>query len=157
MKIIISPWSRALRNGQENPKNFPLKSWSEVTTTLSKEGYDITQTGVGNEVVLPEVTTAFFNHTLKELKEEMDKNDLFISVDNFFQHFAHLHNKKGIVIFSQSNPKIFGHPENVNLLKDEKYLRPLQFDIWESCKYNPDAYVEPSVVIDAVHNWSSYV
>jgi hypothetical protein len=54
------------------------------------------------------------------------------------------------VIFSQSDPVIFGHPDNVNLLKDRKYLRELQFQTWMGVPYNEDAFVSPDEVVNAV-------
>lgn len=151
MKILISPYSRALRNGNNNPKNYPY--WDVVVSELVALGHEVIQIGVGKEAKIDGVTDTFFNRPLKELKKKLEECDLFIGVDNFFQHFCHLHGKRGIVIFSLSNPKIFGHPENTNLLKNEKYLRPKQFDIWETAEYNLDAYVDPSTVVDAVKNW----
>ena len=76
--------------------------------------------------------------------------DIFISIDNFAPHLAWLLNKPGIVIFSQSDPLIFGHELHINLLKDIKYLRKNQFDIWETAIYNKEAFMEPQKVIEAL-------
>jgi hypothetical protein len=70
----------------------------------------------------------------------------WLSVDNFFHHFCNSINVPGIVIFGQSDPKIFGHLQNINLLKDRKYLRPDQFGIWESATFNPEAFVDVATV-----------
>ena len=51
------------------------------------------------------------------------------------------------MLFGQSDPLIFGHPENINLLKDRKYLREQQFWWWEQCEYKEDAFVRPEEVI----------
>jgi hypothetical protein len=53
-------------------------------------------------------------------------------------------------VFGQSDPNIFGHPENINLLKDRKYLREKQFWIWEQAEFIEEAFVTPDVVIDAL-------
>ena len=151
MKILISPYSRALRNSALNPKNYPY--WEAVVKGLIDARNEVIQLGVGKEEPIAGISSTYFNHTLKELKVMLDECDVWISVDNFFQHFCYLHNKPGIVIFTRSNPKIFGHPENVNILKDEKYLREKPFDIWEACEYDPEAYVDASVVIEAVNDW----
>jgi hypothetical protein len=55
--------------------------------------------------------------------------------------------KPGIVLWGQSDPLIFGHPENNNLLKDRKYLREKQFWWWEQCDYNAEAFVRPEEII----------
>lgn len=64
------------------------------------------------------LTTDFrTNLSYKELKELVRECDLFISCDSFLQHLAYIENKRGIVIFSQSDPKIFGHHKHINIVK----------------------------------------
>jgi ADP-heptose:LPS heptosyltransferase len=65
-------------------------------------------------------------------------------------HLAHTVGKKGIVLFSQSDPKHFGYEENINLYKDKKFFRQNQFDIWEFANYNKDAFVEPEVILNVI-------
>src|SRR5437016_14422735 len=123
MNIVISPYSSKLHNGNKHPKNYPY--WKELIKSL-KFYHDIIQIGITGE----EILTHNFRFDLKpsQLIDIIKEMDLFISVDNFFPHMVHHYNdkykKNGIVIFSRSNPEIFGYPENVNLLKDKKYLRP---------------------------------
>jgi ADP-heptose:LPS heptosyltransferase len=77
--------------------------------------------------------------------------DIWISIDSFLQHLvAYHHLKPGIVLWGQSDPLIFGYPTNINLLKDRKYLRPLQFRFWSEAKDAPDAFVQPEIVIQAI-------
>jgi hypothetical protein len=73
-----------------------------------------------------------------------------MSCDSFFQHFCWDLGKPGVVVFGQSDPNIFGHPENINLLKDRSYLRDKQFWIWEQAEYKEDAFVNPEVVLEAL-------
>jgi ADP-heptose:LPS heptosyltransferase len=149
--IIISPYAQKLRNGKINPKNYPY--WSELVEELFKNGYDIVQVGVeGEEPLVPDFRK---NLPLTELAELVNQCDTWISVDSFFQHFCWDLKKPGIVIWSQSNPLIFGHPENTNLLKDKKYLRKEQFWLWEQCEYNKDAFVEPNTVLKHIKQFIS--
>jgi ADP-heptose:LPS heptosyltransferase len=147
-KIVISPYSRALRNGKNNPKNYPW--WGEVVALLKEQGCKVIQVGTKGEGPIPGVDDVLLNLPLKELKELLEECDTWASVDNFFQHFAYLHGKPGVVIFGQGNPLIFGHPQNKNLLKDPKYLREKQFDIWEAIAFNQDAFVDPATVVKAL-------
>ena len=71
----------------------------------------------------------------------------WIGVDSFFQHLAWSKNKKGIVLWSVSDPLIFGHPENINLLKNRYYLTKNQFLWWDFTEYNKEAFVLPEEVI----------
>lgn len=150
MKIIISPFSKPLRDTtNRNPKNYAY--WPQLLCLLQEDGHEVIQVGTSNETTLAE--DGYFNMSLIKLRELLQTADCFISVDNFFHHFAHFYGIRGIVLFSKSDPEIFGYRENVNLLKNRKYLRPDQFGIWESCRYEIDAFVAPEVVREAVNQF----
>jgi ADP-heptose:LPS heptosyltransferase len=74
----------------------------------------------------------------------------WISVDNFFHHMAWTINEPGVVIFGSSDPGIFGHQENVNLLKDRRFLREWQFRHWSQESMRPEIFVGPEAVMSAV-------
>lgn len=148
LKIVISPYSRKMRNGTINPKDYP--HWQAVIDALVLEGAQVTQVGTKDEVLFNGITNFKFGLPLKELSKMIAEYDVWCSVDNFFQHLAHLQKKPGVVIFGQSDPLIFGHSENKNLLKDRKYLREKPFDIWEACPANDDAFVSPDKVVAAI-------
>lgn len=149
MKIIISPYSTTLRmNGKPHPKNYP--HWEKLVALLKANNHSIIQIGIKGEGEL--VEDCRFDLPMPKLVELIkNEMDIFISVDNFFPHFCHhyykKHNKHGIVIFSRSNPKIFGYRENTNLLKSGKYLRNDQFLFWDQCEYVEDAFVSPEEVM----------
>lgn len=88
---------------------------------------------------------------MKDLREYIKGYNLFISVDNFFPHFCNHYGLTGIVIFSKSDPKIFGYHNNMNILGDEKFLRMDQFGLWESCDYVEEAFPPPEQVMAAVN------
>lgn len=138
--IIISPYSQKLRNGKINPKNYPY--WKELISLIDEQ---IIQVGVtGEEQLVPDFR---LNLSMNELKELVLECRTWISVDSFFQHFCWDLNKPGIVLFGQSDPNIFGHSENTNLLVDRKYLREKQFWLWEQADYNEECFVKPEIVI----------
>lgn len=147
MKIVISPYSQKMRDGKPNPKNYPY--WKQVIEGL--KDHELIQIGVNGEEKL--VEDCLFSLSQREIREATEDADLFISVDNFAQHFFHYYGKRGIVIFGKSNPSLFGYPENINLLKDRKYLREKQFDIWEAEEFSEDVFVSPEVVIQAVNTF----
>ncbi len=143
--ILISPWSKVLRDGSYNAKNYP---WWPVVISKLKEEYDIVQVGVGGEEQLVEDFRK--NLPLKEVAKLIEECYVWISVDNFLPHLAHLVGKSGIAIWGVSDPNIFGYKENKNLLKSRKYLRENQFFIWDGVKHDPNVFVSPDVVINAV-------
>lgn len=150
-KIVISPYPRKLRNGERSAKEYPY--WEKLISSLRSSGYYIIQIGQGEENKLGADEYAF-DLPLDELEKFVIKCDGFISVDNFFQHFCAMLGKRAIVLFGKSDPEIFGHNENINLLKDRKHLRLNQFEIWEIEKYEKECFVSPEVVLEKVKQFS---
>lgn len=149
MKILISPYAQSLRNNKENPKNFPY--WSELVKLLRDSNFEVIQIGTSKDIAINGVSSFKQNLKFKEIANLINECDIWISVDSFLQHLNQYYCKKrGIVIFSQSDPRIFGYPININLLKDKSYLREKQFWYWEQCEYNKDAFVTAEDVYNAV-------
>lgn len=140
--IIISPYSKALNNGNENPKNYPY--WTQLIQLIPKNIH-IVQVGIEGEKQL--VDDFRKNLSIEQLKDLIQECHTWIGCDSFFQHLAWTMRKKGIVLWSVSDPNIFGHPENINLLKNKSYLVNNQFLWWEFVPLNPDAFVKPEEVV----------
>ncbi len=154
MKIILAPFSTRLSSGSPNPKNPPPGFWQIVVSKLVALGHEVVQIGMVGEERVEGVSQHFTNWPLKALREVLKGADCFLTIDSFLPHFvwAEKLNKRGVVIWSQSDHLIWGHPENVNLLKDRKYLREFQYQSWPEATYNADAFVSPLEVISAVQN-----
>ncbi len=139
--IIIHPFAKPLNNGKVNPKNYPY--WKEL---ISKIDEPIVQVGVKGEEQL--VDDFRQNLSIKELEDLIAECRTWIAVDSFFQHLAWRAGKKGIVLWSVSDPNIFGHPENINLLADRVNLASNQFLWWELTEYDENKFVKPDEVIN---------
>jgi ADP-heptose:LPS heptosyltransferase len=151
MNIIIAPWARPMRIADKlHPKDYPR--WPEVVGLLQHKGHRVIQVGKQGEKMVSGVSVFYRDLTLEALAHEVWKCDTWISVDSFFQHFCWDLNKPGVCIFGVSDPLIFGHPENVNLLKDRKYLREKQFWLWEQADRIDESFVDPEAVVDAVES-----
>ena len=138
--IVIHPFAKKLVNGKENPKNYPY--WKELIALIDEP---IVQVGIENEEQL--VPDFRKNLSLLELRHLLDECRTWIAVDSFFQHLAWTAGKQGIVLWSVSDPNIYGHEANTNLLKDRVYLAENQFLWWDFTEYNRDAFVKPEEVI----------
>jgi len=138
--IIISPYSKALLSGKQNPKNYPY--WEEL---ISKIKEPIVQVGIAGEKQL--VKDFRQNLRISELRELIQECRTWISCDSFFQHLGWDEGKQGIVLWGVSDPLIYGHPENINLLKDRSYLAPNQFLWWESTEHKNERFVKPKEVL----------
>lgn len=138
--IIISPYSKALRNGKQNPKNYPY--WEELINLIDEP---IVQVGIEGEKQL--VSDFRKNLPIDELRKLICDCRTWISCDSFFQHLAWDEGKPGIVLWGPSDPLIFGHPENINLLKDRSYLAPNQFLWWEQTEHKNERFIKPHDVL----------
>jgi glycosyltransferase involved in cell wall biosynthesis len=134
--VMIAPFSNKLPTG-ENPKNFPY--WPEMVSLMRAAGIYTIQVGIAGEKSI-DADEMLFNPSNETLKKFVLGSDSFVSVDTFFQHFAAFHKKRGVVIFSQSDPNIFGHSLHVNILKSREYLRDNQFNLWTQATYNKDTF-----------------
>jgi len=138
--ILIAPFAKPLMNGKTNPKNYPY--WKELLALISEE---IVQVGVdGEEQIAPKFLK---NLPVARLRELIAECRIWIGCDSFFQHLAWDCQKPGVVLWSVSDPLIYGHPENTNLLKSRDYLVQNQFLWWDFTEYNPDAFLKPEEVI----------
>jgi len=138
--ILIAPFAKPLQNGKTNPKNYPY--WKELLALISEE---VVQVGVDGE---EQITQQFLkNLPVARLRELIAECRIWIGCDSFFQHLAWDCGKPGVVLWSVSDPLIFGHPENINLLKSRNYLAQNQFLWWDFTEYNPDAFLKPEEMI----------
>jgi ADP-heptose:LPS heptosyltransferase len=138
--IIISPFAKQLHNDNNNPKNYAY--WKELIDLIKEP---IVQVGIeGEEQLVPDFRK---NLPISELSNLIKDCRIWIGVDSFFQHLAWKIGKPGIVLWSVSDPLIYGHSENINLLKSRDYLAANQFLWWDFTEYNADAFVKPEEVI----------
>jgi ADP-heptose:LPS heptosyltransferase len=138
--ILISPYSQKLRNGKNNAKNYPY--WKELIALIDEP---IVQVGVEGEEQL--VDDFRKNLSLVDLRKLVQECRIWISCDSFLQHLGWDEGKKGIVLWGPSDPNIYGHPENINLLKDRKYLVQDQFLWWEAYEFDEERFVKPEEVL----------
>lgn len=148
--IILSPWSKRFDPIKENPKNYP--HWTDLVSLLKQEGFRTIQIGRGDEAHIEGVDDWITDHSFSDLEPLVRDCSTWISVDNFFPHFCNCvdSSKWGIVLWSKSDPNLFGYKHNINLLKNKKYLRSNQFDVWFNESYNQEAFVRPQLVISAL-------
>lgn len=150
MKIILAPYPAKLPSGKLSPKSYPY--WPKLVSLLNAEGYEVIQIGVKGEERIEGVGQFITNFPFHKVRDLINDCALWVSVDSWLPHFVHYERlKPGICLFGQSDPRIFGYPENTNLLRGRDYLRRYQFDTWEAAEYNPNAFVFAENVMPHVH------
>ena len=134
--IIISPYSFTA----DNAKSYPY--WDQLVPMIKSLGYKTIQIGRGNEPKIPEVDDVWFDLPLKELESKISDCRMWIGVDNAIQHMVNCMDEivPGIVIFGESDPKMFGYHYNCNILKSKDYLRPDKFGIWMDRERKNEAF-----------------
>jgi ADP-heptose:LPS heptosyltransferase len=110
------------------------------------------QISCAGEPVVKGCTKRFDNLTLAEIVRLLRECRTWMSVDNMFQHLAWSIGHRGVVVFGPSDPLIFGHAENVNLLRDRKFLRDRQFGLWSEIPWQPEIFSPPDAVVRAVES-----
>jgi len=133
--LVYSRGVRPLRNGNISAKAYPF--WDQLIALLAPD-FEIV------EVV---------KEPLDELEKLLKRAKYVVACDSFLQHFCWYIGVKCITLWGTSDPLIFGHEENINLLKNRGYLRPNQFDMWEGDPVNPNAFVTPEEVLKAVSSY----
>jgi len=134
--ILIARGVKPLRNGNRSAKEYSF--WDELIASLGDyEVQEITE--------IP----------LDELEKLIKSSLTIICCDSFVQHFCWYIGKQAIVLWGKSDPFVFGHPENINLFKDRKYLRPDPFRWWEDVPYDPDVFVRPEIIVQEINKLAS--
>lgn len=154
MKIIISPFSKPLKNGWMNPKNYPW--WPELVSMLRAEGHTIIQIGTKDEVDIG-CDEKKDGLKLSELEKLVMECDTWFSSDNFFHHFCDNLGKNGFAIFGTSDPTIFGRRNNINILLSRKNLRKDQFNKWDDVQYNAKVFPKPKEVMIRFNNSIDFI
>ncbi len=148
MKILYAPFAARSPSlgGQPSPKDYP---WAkELGEALGKD-HEVIQVGGGED---PQVASDVRrNLGFADLRKLINESDTAVCVDSYLGHYYWYVNRRAIVIFGISDPLIFGHESNLNLLKDRKYLRANQWDWYYTSDYCTEAFVSPEVVIESLH------
>ncbi len=148
MKLLYAPFAARSPslNGKPSPKDFPKAQ--ELAELLETE-HDVIQLAGAEDVQVAKDVRRNLPHP--QVVELIKWSDTGVCVDSYLQHAFWEVGKPAVVLFGISDPVIFGHPENVNLLRDRKYLRPQQFDLYYVNQYCNEAFVTPEEVVKALH------
>ncbi len=154
MKILISPWSCKLPGGKTNAKNYPY--WDHVIdlvrkyTDHAKENLEVFQIAANADEPHIKADRRINGASHDQLYALAKDCDAWASVDNFFHHFAAARKlKAGTVVWTRSDPKIYGYAWNRNLIKGRKYLCH-QFAMWKDIEVDEDSFVPPHLVANAI-------
>jgi ADP-heptose:LPS heptosyltransferase len=150
-KILIHSNAKILKDKISSPKNYPFFDELIIKIKNNFENIQINQLGQNGDEKLKYADNYFFNTKLKDIQYLINEHDLWISVDSFLPHYCNCYNlKPGIVLWNISDPKIFGYPQNINLIKDDKFIRENKFLYYKKEDYNQESFIECDKVFKVV-------
>ncbi len=152
MNLLLAPFAARgpSLSGKPSPKDYP---WPKDLAELLEKNHEVIQLGGNEDVQVAKDVRRNLPH--EQVCELIRWSDTGVCVDSYLQHAYWEVGKPAIVLFGISDPIIFGHPENMNLLRDRKYLRPQQFDLYYVNQYCNEAFVTPEEVVKALHELES--
>ena len=153
--VIISPYSQS----PDHPKSYPY--WSQLVTRFNDLGLNTIQIGRTGEQMIDGVKQFIANPKFKQIETYIRDCKFWISSDTFLPHLVNCMQNpvKGVVLFSQSDPALFGYDYNINLLRSPKYLRKYQYQWWKDPSKNEyviskknGAFCDPEYVITKIEH-----
>ncbi|HEY6965872.1 MAG TPA: hypothetical protein VI229_00260 [Burkholderiales bacterium] len=132
-----------------NPKSPTPAWWTEVLRLLDeRRRVTVCQLGLEGE---PQLVEDFRRGLpMVAIAGLIARAQVWVSCDSFLPHLARHVGAPGVVVWSRSDPRIFGYAENDNLLADRKYLRAEPFAAWETESYVASAFPEQEAVVNAI-------
>lgn len=151
-EILLSCFSKPMGNGTWSAKSPTIDWWNKLIYLLKNDNFIVNQLGQGGEVKLENVDNHLWNIDIWDIEKYVDSCLVWVAPDHFLQHLVQnfKNKKRGIVIWSKSDPEIFGYKDNINLLKDRKNLRQFQFEMWEKCKFDENSFVSADDVFEVI-------
>ncbi len=149
MNLLLAPFAARgpSLSGKPSPKDYP---WPKELAELLEKDHEVIQLGGNEDTQVAKDVRRNLPHA--QVCELIMWSDTGVCVDSYLQHAFWEVGKPAVVLFGISDPLVFGHPENVNLLVDRKYLRPQQFDLYYVNQYCNDAFVSPQEVVKALND-----
>ena len=149
MNLLFAPFAARgpSLGGKPSPKDYP--SPKELCELLEKD-HEVIQVAGNDDLQVAKDVRRNLPH--EQVCELVKWSDTGVCVDSYLQHTYWSLGKPAIVLFGISDPVIFGHPENLNLIRDRAYLRPNQFDLYYLTDYKPEAFVSPNEILDSLNS-----
>ena len=111
-------------------KDWFYARWEELVNEIHKLGYKVYQVGGEKDIRISGCDGNFLGESYRHTMALLDcpKCITWISIDTFLQHGGHAVDKKGIVLFGATKPKMFGHDSNINIYHNACENKPC---LWE--------------------------
>lgn len=155
-KVLVAPFSKPIpvENGWgASPKDYPW--WTDLISILNQTGlYEFHQLSIREQPRIAGMAQYHDNLPYGKIVELINDCDFFISIDTFLPHIAQLYKKRGFVIWGMGHPRFFGYMQNINILKDEKYVRPNDhtWGVWIDVKPQLECWHTPDIIANIIND-----
>ena len=100
-------------------KDWFKDRWEELVKNIKKLGLKVYQVGGMKDEKIEGCDGWFLDINPRLSVAMLERSKGFVSVDTFLQHAGSAIRKKGVVLFGPTDPKRFGHKDNVNVYKED--------------------------------------
>jgi len=96
-------------------QHWPLSNWEELVRSLPE--YTFVQLGLPHEEKVEGAIDLRGKTSFREALSLLNSSLSFVGVVSSFAHATNAFDTPGVVLFGPSTPKIWGHPNNINIYK----------------------------------------
>jgi ADP-heptose:LPS heptosyltransferase len=100
-------------------KEWPIENWQSLVESMP--GCTFIQIGLTIEPQLKQAVDLRGKHSFREFMALIKYAKAFTGVDSAFSHVTNAFNIPGVILFGPSEPRIWGHPNNINIYKNLRY------------------------------------
>jgi hypothetical protein len=136
--IAFNPSSQCSKN-----QEWPYENWVELIKLFPNISF--LQLGVESETLIEGAIDFRGSLGLREQLSILAASNNFLGVDSFWSHASAALKVKGVVLFGDSSPLIWGHDTNINVYKELNCSPCIDWIGGDVCPYNKKCMTDISV------------
>jgi len=127
--VVINITSMTTKN-----QMWPIENWNELVTTMPD--YTFIQLGVESEEKIAGAIDLRGKTSVRESMALVKHSNSFVGVVSFLSHVTGAFNKPGVVLFGPSSIPVWGHSNNINVIKQLTCSPCVDFLRHATCPYD---------------------
>ena len=136
--VTINPTSFCSKN-----EEWDISNWTKIISQFPQ--IDFIQIGKSDEQKISGAIDYRGVYNLRECIAILKNSKIYLGVDSFFGHVASAFDIKGIILFGDSSPFVYGHDNNINIYKALPCSPCFELLGGSSCPYNIACMKEISI------------
>lgn len=127
--ISFNPSSQCSKN-----QEWSIESWHLLIKSLPHVSF--LQLGVASESLIEGAIDCRGKYSLREQLAILAHSSLYVGLDSFWGHACSALGIKGIILFGDSSPTIWGHSNNINIYKSYSCSPCIDWLYGDKCPYS---------------------